>query len=145
MTDSFSEPRLIWAREAETLHRQFFRAAPAPAFINAYQQAHAELPALHDAADDATDNERHTVSLIIEHNLDALGIEPWLRSGTRRHLLARKLLLVAYLAECDGAHPAYRQTDRGLLRAWSALSWCGVRAAWHLLKGRWQKAKYGLV
>jgi len=127
-------------REAEVFHRQFFRQNAPKEFIEQYLDAHDELLDLTQASK----NELRTVNIIIKRNLDALGIEPWLRSGSKRHLLSRKLLLTAYLAECDALHPGFRQETHG--HALSLLYLCGHGglAAFHLIKGRIQKAYYGL-
>ena len=127
--------------EAEVLHRQFFHRDAPHKLIECYLRAHAELPDLAHASDD----ELRTVRVIIDKNLDALGIEPWLRAGPERHLLSRKLLLTAYLAECDAEHREFRQEVTGRVRGLVQLFWSSVRAAVQLLKGRFQKAMYGLL
>lgn len=128
-------------REVEILHRQFFRREAPQKLIENYIKAHAELP---DMAR-SSDSELRTVRMIIEKGLNAPGIEPWLRSGPERHLLSRKLLLLAYLAECDAAHPEFRQEVRGIVCSLAQLSWCIVLAAIDLLRGRLQKALYELL
>lgn len=128
-------------REVEVLHRQFFQRDAPHEFIEGYLRIHAELP---DMAR-ASDSELRTVKIIIKKELDALGIEPWLRSGPERHLLTRKLLLIAYLAECDSAHPEFRQEVRGRVRSLAQLCRSTALAATHLLRGRLQKALYELL
>ena len=93
----------------------------------------------------ATPLELHTVATIVHKQLDALGIEPWLRDGVRRHLLSRKLLLIAYLGECDAVHPGFRQAVSGRIHSYMQLCGAGLGGAWHLLVGRLQKAVYGLL
>jgi hypothetical protein len=127
--------------EAELLHRQFFHHAATDEFVSYYLKAHAEITDLSDA----NANEIRTVQLIRTRRLDAYGIEPWLRKGTRRHLLTRKLMLVAYLAECDGAHLSCRSVELGRGRAWLTLLVSGASGLIRLLRGRWQKTRYGLV
>jgi|RhiMetdeSRZDD1v2_1073273.scaffolds.fasta_scaffold466948_2 hypothetical protein len=127
--------------EAHLLHQQFFGRTATTDFVNLYLKAHAEIPDLLDASV----AERRTVRLVFAKRLDACGLEPWLRAGTRRHLLSRKLMLVAYLAECDGAHPEFRRAEVGRLRSWVTLSSCGLKGIFRLLRGRWQKARYGLL
>ena len=127
--------------ELRVLHFQFFRSPAPPELINRYLRFHAESPTLVQA----TPQELHTVATIVHMRLDALGIEPWLRSSERRHLLSRKLLLIAYLAECDASHEGFRKEASGQIT--SCLQLCGV-ALWgalHLLVGRLQKALYGLL
>lgn len=128
-------------REVEVLHRQFFRRDATHGLIEGYMRAHAEVP---DMAR-ASDNELRTVRIIIEKKLDALGIEPWLRSGPERHLLTRKLLLTAYLAECDAAHPEFRQEVGGRVHSLAQLCRSTALAAIQLLRGRLQKALYELL
>lgn len=128
-------------REAEILHRQFFRRDAPLGLIEGYTRAHAELP---DIAR-ASDSELRTVRIVIERGLDALGIEPWLRSGPERHLLSRKLLLIAFLAECDAAHPEFRQEMDGRFRSLAQLGRSGALAVIRLIRGRLQKAFHGLL
>jgi hypothetical protein len=86
------------------------------------------------------------MATIVQKHLDALGIEPWLRRGSAtRHLLSRKLLLIAYLAECDAEHLEFRLEIRGRLRSLVHLCCGALWAGWHLLKGRLQKALHGLL
>ena len=93
----------------------------------------------------ATDNELRTMEAIVEKHLDALGIEPWLRVGSTRHLLSRKLLLIAYLAECDAQHPEFRRAANGRFLSLVQLCLSTTSGVWHLLRGRRQKALYGLL
>lgn len=128
-------------QEVKILHLQFFQRDASQDFIERYQRFHKDLPEMTQA----TGGELRTVSVIIERRLDALGIEPWLRGGPTRHLLSRKLLLIAYLAECDAAHLESGRVVKGRWR--SLLQLCG-RAVWgsgQLFKGRLQKALYGLL
>jgi hypothetical protein len=127
--------------EAAFLHQQFFGRAATPAFISTYCQAHAEIADLSAANAD----ELRTVQRVFAKRLDACGLEPWLRHGTRRHLLSRKLMLVAYLAECDGEHSEFRRAETGRWRSWRALSQAGLKGLFRLLRGWWQKTRYGLV
>lgn len=133
--------RKILIREVEVLHRQFLRRDAPLGLIEGYTRAHVELPGLARA----DDSELRTVRIVIERGLDALGVEPWLRSGSGRHLLSRKLLLIAYLAECDAAHPEFRQEVRGRVSSFVDLGRSGALAAIRLLRGRIQKAWYGLL
>jgi hypothetical protein len=143
MMPALSNARLMadLSDEANLLHQQFFGRTATTEFVNLYLKAHTEIPDLSDASVE----EGRTVRLVFAKRLNAFGLEPWLRAGTRRHLLSRKLMLVAYLAECDGAHPEFRRAEIGRLRSWVTLSWCGLKGSFRLLRGRWQKARYGLV
>ena len=93
----------------------------------------------------ASDGELRTMQIIINKKLDALGIEPWLRTRSSRHLLSRKLLLIAYLAECDATHPKFRKEVKGRFRSLVQLFTNCVLAAFHLLKGLFEKTLYGLL
>ncbi len=129
------------AHEAEVLHRLFFLTEPPSGFSEAYVQAHVASRGFAEAEE----CELRTVSIVVERSLDALGIEPWLRGRPRSHLLSRKLLLIAYLAECDAAHLEFRREERGRLRAFARLGRAGFSAAVRLARGRLQIAMYGLV
>ena len=133
--------RDILTHEAEILHRQFFQRNASPRFIEDYVKAHKELPALARA----NDNELRTMRTVINRRLDALGIEPWLRHGPKRHLLSRKLLLIAYLAECDAAHTELRREVVGRTHGLARLGWCGILATIRLVRGRLQRDFYGLL
>ena len=129
------------SQEVQILHQQFFLNPAPPALIDRYLQFHTESSTLVEA----TPQELRTVATIVYKRLDALGIEPWLRGGEQRHLLSRKLLLIAYLGECDAAHLGFRQAAIGRLPSCVQLCGTAVRGAWHLLVGRLQKAMYGLL
>jgi hypothetical protein len=128
-------------QEVKVLHLQFFHCVAPQGLIDGYLRFHMESPDLVRAST----GELRTVDVIIRKRLDALGIEPWLRVGSKRHLLSRKLLLIAYLAECDAAHPEFRRTVNGRIRSLGRLCMSALSAVGHLLRGRLQKAFYGLL
>ena len=136
---SFDE--YILSREVQFLHQQFFKFPAPPELTSRYLRLHSESPILFEASQ----AEARTVSIVVNKQLDALGIEPWLRGSTRRHLLSRKLLLIAYLSECDAAHLEFRQEVRGQLPCWMHLCFAPLQGAWHLLAGRLQKAMHELI
>jgi hypothetical protein len=107
--------------------------------MDRYLKFHQDCPELMVA----TPEEIHTVTTIVDKKLDALGIEPWLRKGTNRHLLTRKLMLIAYLTECDAEYYKYWRgsPERSI---WYLLLDC-IRAGFQLSKGLVQKALYGLL
>jgi len=127
--------------EVQVLHLQFFDKAAPQELIKAYVKFHIDSPKLVQA----TNEEIQTVVTVINKELDAFGIEPWLRGGPTRHLLSRKLLLISYLAECDAAHLEYSQLLKGRWRTFVQLLCNSVNGIGHLLKGRFQKALYGLL
>lgn len=135
------ENQINLTREVEVLHRQFFRTEAPSALIEFYIRCHNELPEMAQASD----SEFRTVQIIIKKELDALGIEPWLRNRSPRHLLSRKILLLAFIAECDAMHPEFRMEKR--YRVWNLVylfNSC-ILAAFHLLRGFLQKSLYGLL
>lgn len=107
----------------------------------AYVQAHFDLPDLSLASE----AEARTVRVIVDRKLDALAIEPWLRRGPRRHLLSRKLMLVAYVMECDGGHPEIRQELTGRYAGFASLCATSIASALRMARGRLQMMMHGLV
>jgi hypothetical protein len=127
--------------EVQVLHSQCFGRAAPQELIKAYVKFHIESPKLVEA----TNEEIQTLVTVINKELDAFGIEPWLRGGPTRHLLSRKLLLISYLAECDAAHLESSQLLKGRWRILVQLFCNSVNGIGYLLKGRFQKALYGLL
>ncbi|QNN57996.1 hypothetical protein H9K76_03730 [Diaphorobacter ruginosibacter] len=125
--------------EAKHLHRCLFRKSISSAFIKAYEEAHKRLPDLQNISVD----ESRTLHIISTRQLNAVAIEPWLRGKKQqRHALSAKLLLVSYIAECDGKHPGYsrqRQFGRGI---WIFLLFSGF---FGLLYGLYLKVRHGLL
>lgn len=127
--------------EVQVLHLQFFGAAAPQEFIKAYVKFHIDSPKLVQA----TNEEIQTVVTVINKELNAFGIEPWLRGGPTRHLLSRKLLLISYLAECDAAHLESSQLLKGRWAILVQLFRNSLNGIGLLLKGRFQMALYGLL
>ena len=125
-------------QEAEHLHRCLFRREALPPFVASYFRVHAILPELRTFSPE----QLRTVNIIVAARLDAVSIEPWLRRCRKRHALTSKLLLVAYLAECDGQHASFSRRDVG---GYFTLFLAGLRGGIGLLHGRFQKAWHGLV
>lgn len=128
-------------REVDLLHRQIFGRVAPPGLVQHYVRAHAELADLTEASQ----QEIRTVRIVVERGLDASAIEPWLRSRPTTHLLTRKLLLVAYLAECDAEHPEFRRQVTGRVRGFMQLGRSSALGVMHLLRGRLQKVLHGLL
>ena len=127
--------------EAKFLHRQiFFREAPEK-FCEQYVIAHSVIRDL----DPRNEQEIRTMKIITQKNLDALGIELWLRKKSIRHLLSCKILLIAYLAECDGCHPDIRSVAIGRFESFLFLTHSIFLGSIRLVKGWIQKAWYGLL
>lgn len=128
-------------KEAEYLHFSMFRRCSTDNILNAYVRAHAEIPNLGTASE----QQIRTVRVIVSRRLDALGIEPWLRDKKVRHLLGAKILLVAYLAECDACHTEFSRRNSGGRMALAKIVHATLMAVLRLLRGRIQKALYGLI
>lgn len=128
-------------KEVRYLHGRMFRSCPAANFVDAYVHAHIEIFDLR--ALDA--RQLRTVNMIVAHRLDAVAIEPWLRGKGIRHALSTKLLLLAYLAECDTRHLEFmRGTSDGRI-ALVSMGRATFMATFRLICGYVQKAWYGLV
>jgi hypothetical protein len=141
VSDAVTIDQINLTREVQVLHRQFFLREAPHGLIESYLRFHMESPDMIGASD----IELRTMQIIIEKDLDALGIEPWLRSGSKRHLLSRKLLLTAYLAECDASHPEFRQEVYGRGRSLAHVCRSTALATYHLLKGWLQITIYELL
>lgn len=124
--------------EAEHLHRCLFFREALPPLVVSYLQVNAMMPELHDSPLE----QLRTLNIIVSARLDAVSIEPWLRGGRRRHILTSKLLLVAYLAECDGQHASFLRSGAG---GYLTLFLAGLQGMVGLLRGRYHKARHGLV
>lgn len=127
--------------EARYLHGRMFRRCPADNLVDAYVHAHTEIRDLR-AIDE---RQLRTVQIIVARRLDAVGIEPWLRGKGIRHALSAKLLLLAYLAECDTRHLEFmRGTTAGRI-ALVSMGRATIMAIFRLIRGYVQKAWHGLV
>lgn len=128
-------------KEARYLHGRMFRSCPAANIVDAYVHAHTEIRDLRTL----DERQLRTVQIIVAHHLDAVGIEPWLRDKGIRHALSTKLLLLAYLAECDTRHLEFmRGTSDGRI-ALVRMGRTTLMAIFRLICGYVQKAWYGLV
>lgn len=123
--------------EAQHLHWCLFRRDAPRALIDSYLLAHIDIPELRACSPD----QEQAIRVIVNKRLDAVAIEPWLRGGARRHLLSSKLLLIAYLAECDGRHSEFARRSRG---GWTNIVLTGLTAWAALLRGGYLKMRHGL-
>ena len=123
------------------MHYELFGRRPTLAVVDAYCRAHGDIPELRPP-DPA---EVRTVNAIVNGKLDAVGIELWLRGGKRRHILSAKLLLIAYLSECDGSHAEFLRSNTGGIRALPLIGLAGAKGLVRALRGRLQIAWYGLI
>jgi hypothetical protein len=133
--------REMLCEEARYLHVRLFRQCSADSILDAYVRAHVEIPDLR-AIDE---RELRTVRIIVAHRLDAVGIEPWLRRKRTRHALSAKILLLAYLAECDACHPEFSRRAYDGRMALANMGCAVLASVFRLLRGRLQKVWHGLV
>lgn len=127
--------------EVAYFHRKMFGFAPTSQLVQAYISAHESQPQLFESSD----AQLSTVHTVVTKSLSPMGIEVWLRKGSNRHLLSRKLLLLSYLSECDAGHPEYLANDGGLLKATLKILASSGLAVLSMLKGKWQIYRNGLV
>jgi len=124
--------------EAIYFYSSLFSSIPSEDIISRYLKAHELIEDLK-----ALDPKKiKTVEFIIINSLDALGIEPWLRTNSARHPLSVKILLISYLAETSGdknfQHRNNSFTSLGIL-----LELCS--ASMILVRGLYYKFRYGLL
>jgi hypothetical protein len=131
---------VLLRREAEYLHRALFGYASSTATSDYYVRAHSALSALSQASE----TERALVQCVVDRGLDAMGIESWLRGGGKRHLLSAKLLLLAYIGECDAGHAEFSRSLSPNYSPWIALANASFSAGYRLLRGRMQLLRHGL-
>lgn len=128
-------------KEARYLHRRMFNRYPADKLVDAYVRAHTEIDELHAV----NPKQLKTVHTIIDRGLEPGGIEPWLRGNGIRHVLSAKMLLIAYLAECDACHPEFARHATDGRMALVHMSRTTLGAVFRLFHGYVQKAWHGLV
>ena len=126
-------------QEVEYFYHCLFGGDAPPELIAYYLDAHEILLDLRDLPAD----QLRTVHDIVEKKLDAAAIEPWLRCKGSRHALSAKLLLIAYLVECGaGRQPGQFQH---ISSGWVALVSAALGGFVGLLRGRYLKARHGLI
>jgi hypothetical protein len=127
--------------EVRYLHLSLFGRYPDNRLIDSYCDALSELD-----LPTAVNQQNLTVEKIIFHKLDAAGIEPWLRKKNKyRHMLSIKLLLIAYLAECDGGHTEFSRNSTNSSLAFFAIAYLSSMSFLRLTRGLFQKLRYGIV
>lgn len=125
-------------QEGRHLYRCLFqKQAPSELMVH-YCEAHENLPALR-----AIPYEQYrSLRIIVDKQLDAAAIEPWIRDPGRRHALSAKLLLLAYLDECSGNQSGLRRQP---IPSRTSMAWTIMRGFFCLLHGRYQKIRHGLL
>lgn len=126
--------------EVTYLYQSIFSRIPPNLLIVSYIAAHSEINELKLL----DDQQKLTVHRVVTKKLDAVGIEPWLRSPQRRHALSIKLLLIMYLAESDSLHPEFCRCGNGVFKGIAQLIFAGLKGFLRLILGRVQKAIYGI-
>lgn len=139
-SDSSVLEAVLLRREAEYLHQALFGYAPSTATSDYYVRAHSMLSFLSQASE----TERSLVQCVVDRGLDAMGIEPWLRGGGKRHLLSAKLFLLAYIGECDAGHAEFSRSLSPNYSPWITLASASFSAGYRLLCGRMQLLRHEL-
>lgn len=127
--------------EARYLYRRLLGGEASADLLGYYRCAHRDLNELRDIGA----AQRRTLDIIVSRQLDATGIEPWLRGGPSPHALAIKLRLLAYLGECVAAHPRFNRRTTSLSAAFVDLGLGMLVALLSLLRGYLQKTRHGLL
>lgn len=136
-----ADERGALGEESAYLYRCMFGRSPTDTLVDAYVRAHAEIGDLR--ALDAL--QLNTVHVIVAQRLDAVGIEPCLRGKEMRHALSSKMLLLGYLAECEGANPEFSRRAAAGRMALVKMSMATLAALFRLLRGYAQKVRHGLI
>lgn len=127
--------------EGRYLYRRLLGDEASAELLGHYRCAHRDLSELRDIGA----AQRRTLNIIVSRQLDAAGIEPWLRGGASPHALAIKLHLLAYLGECVAAHPRFNRRTASLSGALVDLFLRTLTALFSLLRGYLQKTRHGLI
>lgn len=125
--------------EFSFFYQHMFDEKPSQKLIEFYIEVHSKPELISGSS-----YEEQTVKMIVTKCLDASGIEPWLRSPQRRHLLSQKLLLISYLRETSAGDPGIRKEVIGMKKAYWVIFIAGFMGGVSLLRGLIQKVRYGL-
>ncbi len=129
-------------KEARLFYRQLYKFHPSDSFINLYLQAHLYGKMISEL----DTNELSSVIKVVNNNLDAVAIEPWLRKkGQKRHALSSKLMLVSFLSECDSHHQEFFRKTRADQFAWLKAATIILIALPRYVLGFIQKYIYGIT
>jgi len=127
--------------EASHIHGSLFGTDAPASLLADYARAHHECREFAGS----TKAERRSVDIVLDKRLDVAAIGRLLTSGADRHLLTRKLLLVSYLAECDGKHPDFRREVRGWLPSMMQAMVVGAFGIVRMVRAKIQIAVHGIV
>jgi hypothetical protein len=128
--------------EGKYLYFHLFHRHPPNNLVDAYIRAHAEIKDLRTV----DPRQKETVDIIVDQGLDPIIVEPWLRGKKTRHLLSAKMLLIAYLAECDiHHHPEFSRSARSSKMTLGSIGLATIAAGIRLIRGYIQKMRHELV
>jgi len=125
--------------EADYLHVSMFGCRPGAVFVRRYIAANQDCEELH-----ADPSEIESTRRLISIGANVAAIEAALRSRKHRHLLSRKMILVSYIAECDGEHGDTFEATIPPLHFWLILPYWGARALIRLVLGKLLMVRYGI-
>ena len=124
-------------RQAEYLHRLFFKESPPPEVVERYIAANRLC---------CPNQSSEILSTILICRLDAEAIELVLRLRRGNSLLTRKIQILFYLVEVRSRYYSYFVSHgKGRLRVVLELSAAMAKTSWKLLKGIYLVHRYGLV
>jgi hypothetical protein len=94
----------------------------------------------------SSQDERHTVEVVVDERLDAEAVEAVLRREGTPHLLTMKMQLLTYLAELSPTYGGLflNQTD-SRFRAVAAIIASGLKWPYAIIKGAYLTWRYELV
>jgi len=125
--------------EVVYFHKSMFGFEPNLELIRHYVSANQQCSELH-----ADSCEIELIHHLIKKKLNVLAPESALRCRVNRHLLTRKMILLAYIAECDDVHRHSYDLSVSSFYFWIILPFWGARAIFRLLLGKILVARFGL-
>lgn len=120
------------------LFHVMFKRTPCDIIITSYINANQDLHLF------CTKEQYQSIEKICALKLNAVGIEPWLRTKADRHPLSSKLLLISYLEECTNAH-GFQNKHISRFSKFMTCFGAGLKSFFSLMQGFYQKRKYDLV
>ena len=125
--------------EAVWFHHAMFASAPSSEFIRNYIDANLECGDLHSEIGEVV-----IIRRLAKKKANVVVVEAALRRRKPRHLLTRKMTLVAYIAECDAAHLNVYNHSVSTFMFWGLFPFWGFRALFRLLCGKLLVVRYGI-
>ncbi len=125
--------------EANSFHQAMFGRLASKNFTQYYVRANQECPTLN-----ANQMEIDEICTLIRAGANITNIESALRDRKKRHPLVKKMILISYLSECDGAHiESFRPSNRRF-QFWLTLPFWGLRALFRKFLGKLSLERYGI-